>query len=86
MRPMGLTGQAPPFRRSASASIWEKREASSEVLVHDGRQVGHDQEEEGNEASRHNEAIYPDPQFSPKRVVFSRGRFLFHGFLWGIAV
>jgi hypothetical protein len=28
------------------ASIQEKREASSEVLVNDGRQVGHDEEED----------------------------------------
>jgi hypothetical protein len=53
------------------------------VLMHDTRQVGHDEEEEDDEASRHAEAGYPDPQFSSKRVVFSRGRFLFHGFLSG---
>jgi hypothetical protein len=69
--------------RTGLASIREKREASSEVLVDDSRQVGHDQEEDDDEASRHAEAGYPDPQFASKRVVLSRGRFLFHDFLSG---
>jgi hypothetical protein len=69
--------------RTALASIREKREASSEVLVDDTRQVGHDQEEDDDEASRHAEAGYPDPQFASNRVVLSRGRFLFHDFLSG---
>ena len=53
------------------------------MLVNDGRQVGHDEEEDRDQASRHSKAGQPDPQFSPERVVFSGGRFLFHVFLGG---
>ena len=42
-------------------SVQEKWEASSEVLMDDGRQVGHDQEEDGDQAGRHQQAVYPDP-------------------------
>ena len=66
------------------AFIQEKWEAASEVLVNNDRQVGHDEEEDRDQAGRHSEAGQPDPQFSPERVVFSGGRFLFHVFSrWG---
>jgi hypothetical protein len=42
---MGLMGKARPVP-TALSSIQEKWEASSEVLMDDGRQVGHDQEED----------------------------------------
>ena len=49
----------------------------------DSRQVRHDEEEDRDQAGGHGEAGQPNPQFSAERVVFSGGRFLFHGFLNG---